>query len=85
MKIQLLSFCCHTTPAFKGHPRDQAKVSLYDRCPLVREGAKCKLGAHIYANRSGNGSNLKQFDPLRLPTPGGGVYRVNNSKVREIS
>ena len=25
-------------PAFRGHPRDQAKVSLYDRCPLVREG-----------------------------------------------
>ena len=23
-----------------------------------------------YANRSGNGSNLKQFDPLGLPTPG---------------
>ena len=31
-------FCYTVEPAFKGHPRDQAKVSLHGRCPLVREG-----------------------------------------------
>ena len=30
-------------PAFKGHPRDQAKVSLHDRCPLVRDGEVLRL------------------------------------------
>ena len=30
--------CLAAEPAFKGHPRDQANVSLHGRCPLVREG-----------------------------------------------
>ena len=33
-----MEFSYTVEPAFKGHPRDQAKVSLHDRCPLVREG-----------------------------------------------
>ena len=38
---------------------------------------------YAYANRSWNGFNLKQFDPLGLPTPGGeGGGGVRGSQIQ---
>ena len=44
-------------PVMNGHPRDQAKVSVHDRWPLVRGtegraggGAKCNTGYSLHDN-----------------------------------